>query len=182
MAHPSLLSSLLLALLIASASAGTVTLSNSNTVTVSDPLTISLSSSYSLSDGYTWNRQRRGSYSKFAEFYTLSVQSACVIKCGPFSWPVISGGKLYCERSLNYFTKNQPYTNNAYKALCIPNVSTGSGDCAFATYGIHPLTSNGLCDESSLSSYGGTFDCCNNNNNRAENSQYNEFSDVGATI
>ena len=160
-------SSLLLAFLLIAASAGTVTLSNSNTVTVSDPLTISLSSSYSLSDGYTWNRQRSGSYNKFPEFYTLSVQSACVIKCGPFSWPVISGSKLYCERSLNYFTKNQPYTGNAYKALCIPNVSTGSGDCAFATYGIHALTTNGLCDESSLSSYGGTFDCCNNNSNGA---------------
>ena len=137
---------LLLAALIASTSAGTVTLSNSNTVTVADPLYISLSSSYSLSDGYTWNRQRSGSYNKFPEFYTLSVQSACVIKCGPFSWPVISGGKLYCERNLSYFSKNQPYTNNAYKALCIPNVSTGSGDCLYATYGIHPQTSNGLCD------------------------------------
>ena len=137
---------LISALFIASALAGTVTLSNSNSVTVADPLTISLASSYSLADGYTWNRQRSGSYNKFAEYYSLSVQPSCVIKCGPFSWPTISGSKLYCKRSQSYFNKNQPYTNNAYKELCIPNVSTNSGDCFYATYGIYSMTGNGLCD------------------------------------
>ena len=96
MASSQILPSLLLATLLVLASTGTVTLSDSSSVTVSGPLTKSLSSSYSLADGYTWNRQRSGSYNKFAEYYTLSVQSSCAIKCGPYSWPVISAGRLYC--------------------------------------------------------------------------------------
>ena len=169
MASSLTLTSLLIALLLVLSSAGTVTLSNSNTVSVT-PTTISLSSSYSLADGYTWNRQRGGSYSYFAEYYTLSVQSACVIKCGPYSWPVISGGRLYCERNLSYFNKNQPFTGNAYKALCIPHVTSNSGDCPFATYTISSTT-GGRCSYSAMSSNSlyssnsGNFDCCHNNDN-----------------
>ena len=188
MASSQTLPSLLLATLLVLASTGTVTLSDSSSVTVSGPLTKSLSSSYSLADGYTWNRQRSGSYNKFAEYYTLSVQSSCAIKCGPYSWPVISAGRLYCERDLSYFSKNQPFTGNAYKALCIPDISTGSGFCLLATYTMYSTSASGSCSyglasgNSFYSSNSGNFDCCHNNNNPSESYQFNEYSDQGATI
>ena len=59
----------MLALLLTACWAGTVQLSTGSTATVANLLFKSLSSSYSLSDGYTWVRQRSGSYNKFSEFY-----------------------------------------------------------------------------------------------------------------
>ena len=179
---------LVAALLITSTLAGTVTLGSGASVTVADPLTSSLSSSYTLADGFTWNRVRNGGYNKFSEDYSLSIQPGCIIGCGPHSWPVTSGGRLYCERDLSRFTKNQPFTGAAYKALCIPNVSTSAGSCQFATYTIPTTSVGGKCNYASIAgnplymanSQG--FDCCLNNLNQAENLQVDEFTDKDATI
>ena len=73
------LASLILSTLLVLSSAGTVQMSDGSSVTVADPTYKSLSSSYSLSDGFTWQRLRSGSYNKFPERYKLSVQPNCKI-------------------------------------------------------------------------------------------------------
>ena len=179
----------LLAALIVLASAGTVTLSSGSSVSVPDPLTKSLSSSYSLSNGHTWNRDRPTTPELFAETFTHSTVSSCTIKCGPFSWPVISGGKLFCERDLSYFVKSQP-NNSAFKALCIPDVMTSAGSsavCNIVTYGIFSFSLGGMCNQASINgnplySSSGSYDCCHNNNNAAQSYQVNEYCDNSATI
>ena len=171
MASPLQYPCILFAALLVLGSTGTVTLSNGTGVTVSGPLTKSLSSSYTLSNGHTWNRDRPNTPDLFAETFTHSILSTCTIKCGPYSWPVISSGLLFCERDLSYFAKNQPYSGNSYKALCIPDVSNQGAACNAVTYGLAQNSLVGSCNYDTVansplySSNAAFFDCCHNNNN-----------------
>jgi hypothetical protein len=164
---------LLLALLVACCQAGSV-LSFAQAYSINPTVTTEISNSYSLSDGFTWSRQRATnvSYNRFPEFYTLSLDAGCTIGCGPYSWPVIVGSRLFCERDLTKFTGPPPMQAQTYKLLCIPDISTGAGYCSLATHGLGVRM--GKCDYQTASifpfyaPYASVFDCCLNNANGAE--------------
>ena len=123
---------------------GIINMSNGHNLNV-NPTTISIQSSITLGS-HVWNRLRSsGGYNLFPETYQLSTNSGCKIICAPYSWPVLSGGLLYCQRDLNRFpganTNQQPY-----RPLCIPDIiDDGTTTCNQATYNIYSVSSQGSC-------------------------------------
>ena len=175
-------------LLIASSLAGNVSYSGGTTSISGNMTKHTLASSYGLSDGNTWTRDRTTEETgPFPEFYSLSGQSGCKIACAPYSHPVISSGALFCQRDLSFFsTVVQPWTYASFKSLCVPSFPSIGSCSSSSIYDLDADLPLGDCDYDSVTyNYhyaSATFDCCHNNENYAESRTVNAYSDKGATI
>ena len=179
---------LLLSMIATIAISGIVQTSDGINHPISNPTTTLSSIPSSLILGTDiWTRDRVvENQGPFPESFTLTGFPNCQITCGPYSWPVISSGALYCQRDLTKFS-GLNNDGNAYKSFCVPNVKASCP--VLKTSFIYSTTLNGQCDFGLISSgnplysfNSGSFDCCNNNHNSITGNSFNAFTDKGSNI